>query len=173
MTLGINLENKTIEELEHYKYVIESKIKEKETEQNMHSEIKMFNKREECNNEESVHYYDVDGFVVYRITNLEFSTIKIPFEFFHNEMKNFITIKTNRLDIHTIVNGKKYEGTSIDFFCELKKLGNKYLLGLYNAVWKNVPVSHYKFLLPNIIDDFHIEIVESIKRYSKKIERKE
>ena len=87
-------------------------------------------------------------------------------------MKVLLTIKTTEQGVNIIVNGEKYPHLTELFFDDLKKMGDKYMLDLYNAVWKKVPVSHYKFLLPNIIDDFHGEILECIKRYAQKLEER-
>ena len=122
---------------------------------------------------DDVAYYNSNGLVEYYIPYLERIRINIPFEFFDQWMKVLLTIKTTEDGVNIIVNGEKYPHRTEVFFDDLKKIGNKYMLDLYNAVWKKVPVSHYKFLLPNIIDDFHGEILECIKRYAKKLERKE
>ena len=126
---------------------------------------------EECNIEEKVIYYNSNGLVEYWITNLvKRELIMIPFEYFDQYMEillNIKYVKSNGFYAHKIVNAEENEGATILFFEELQEIGKKYFFELYNAVWKKVPVSHYKFLLPNIIDNFHIEITECIKEYAK------
>ena len=120
-----------------------------------------------------VTYYNFNGLVEYNINNLVSRTqINIPFEYFDHWMKVLLTIKKKK-DANLIVNGDKETIHAICFFDELKEIGEKYFLKLYNAVWKNVPVSRYEFRLPKIIDEFHGDILESIKLYSKRLEREE
>ena len=121
---------------------------------------------------DDVAYYNSNGLMEYYIPYFARIRINIPFEFFDQWMKVLLTIKTTEHGVNIIVNSEKYPHLAKVFFDDLQKIGNKYMLDLYNAVWKKVPVSHYKFILPNIIDDFHGEILECIKRYAKKLEER-
>ena len=128
---------------------------------------------EKCYNINMVIYYNYNGLVRYYITDyVKRTTINIPFEYFDDYMKTLLEIKPvrfDRCDANKIVNAEENNGTSVVFFEDIQQIGNKYFLDLYNAVWKNVPVSHYKFHLPNIIDEFHVEIIECIKGYAKSL----
>lgn len=128
---------------------------------------------EECYSLNRVIYYNSNGLVRYYITDyVRRTTINIPFEYFDDCMKTFLEIKPvrfDRCDANKIVNAEENKGASVVFFEDIQQIGNKYFLDLYNAVWRNVPVSHYKFLLPNIIDEFHGEIIECIKGYAKSL----
>lgn len=133
--------------------------------------------REDCNDEEKVVYYNSNGLVAYYITNLvKRTTINIPFDYFDHYIEVILKIQNVKLDgfyANKIVNAEKNKGAAIRFFEDLKNIGDKYFVQLYKAVWEKVPVSQYKYLLPNIIDDFHGDIVESIKRFSKSLESAE
>ena len=128
---------------------------------------------EKCYSLNMVVYYNYNGLVRYYITDyVRRTTINIPFEYFDNYMQTLLEIKPvrfDRCDANKIVNAEENKGTSVVFFEDIQQIGNKYFLDLYNAVWRNVPVSHYKFLLPNIIDEFHVEIIECIKGYAKSL----
>ena len=131
------------------------------------------NEYEGWNSLNKVTYYNFHGLVEYHINNLvRRTTIYIPFEYFNHWMKVLLRIE-KRKKMHLIVNGDKKTGDAILFFKELTEIGNKYMLRLYNAVWKKVPVDKYHARLPKIIDNFHGEILDSIKLYSKRLEREE